>query len=315
MPDFDRPRGEEPEDRGGLAWAKWNAPPKSPEERQRDLEESREFHRRRMQAGARASRTRIIDVGPEPGSHTVQTRHRDGELSAVEVVDEETIATASRRTPRWPEMESYVRAILTSLRRTWRQAHLRVVPGGPQKRKRGHRQTAVVVRDGEQDDERHRAGTGRSPYEAIARLADRVDVLTMAVAMLMRQSFLPVNGASSHRSDKVSDGAGKSAPLAKPATAPRRRRGGRRYNGEVVAAVVCRAIDLDARPSQAIRDHWHAEIAGSTTPLIKHVHDLMGNGPLPPARRERWKQEASRMNRDDSITLVELTRRLGEPSP
>jgi hypothetical protein len=112
---------EEPEDRAGPAWAKWNAPPKSAEERQRELEANNEFHWRRVQTGAQPSRTRFIDAGPEPGTHTVQTRHGVGEWSKPEVIDTRMIEAEHQRNPPSPETLRFARAALAALHRDWRR--------------------------------------------------------------------------------------------------------------------------------------------------------------------------------------------------
>jgi hypothetical protein len=122
---------EEPDDRGGLTWARWNAArkPKSHEERQRELEANNEFHWRRVQAGAQPSRARFIDVGPEPGTHKVRTRHRDGEWSAPEAVTDQMIEAERQHSPSWAETERRARAALRGLRRAEQLLRgLRVVP-------------------------------------------------------------------------------------------------------------------------------------------------------------------------------------------
>jgi hypothetical protein len=233
----------------------------------------------------RSPARRIVGFDKETRGFAVQTRRRGGEWSEPEVIQPEVIEAEGRRNPRFHETERLVRAALTGLR----QARLRAVPGGPKKRKSGHR--AAFLRDG-----------GESP--------GRVEVLVVTVV----RRLLPLDGAS-HRGE-VSNGAGKLAPPVKastePGTAPRRRRGGKRYAGEVVAAVIRAAIDLKEPPSRAVRERWHREtLPDATTTLTGHILNLMGGKPLPSARRKRWEREAGRMTRDDSVTLNELTRRLG----
>lgn len=105
------------------------------------------------------------------------------------------------------------------------------------------------------------------------------------------------------------DGPPPSKPV-KPRS--RRKRSGKSYDAGVVAAIVCLAAGLNERPRRAVRERWFNEgaVAGATTSLMDHILDLVGDEPLPPARRRQWRREARLMVDEGSVTREELTQRL-----
>jgi hypothetical protein len=85
---------------------------------------------------------RIVGFDKVTRAFAVQTRRRGGEWSEPEVIQPEVIEAERRRNPPSPETERLVRAALAGLRR----ARLLAVPGGPKKRKRGHRAAVLLDR-------------------------------------------------------------------------------------------------------------------------------------------------------------------------
>jgi hypothetical protein len=240
------------------------------------------------------------------GAYTHQIQRRGGDLSAPEVIDAEMIEAASRRSWSWDESKRRATAAVANLHSAWRRARLRAVPGGPKKRKRGHR--AAVLRDGGEPPRRvAQTGAGRDASRLEAtHLATEIEVL---VAMMVRLLHLPPDGASQRRSGEVSNSVMLRAPT-EPRAAPRRQRASRSYDAEIAVAIIRRATQLNERPRRAVRDQWHREIPGGSTTLIDHILKLMGSKPLSTARRRQWEQEACRMVCDGSVTLDELTQRL-----
>jgi hypothetical protein len=90
-------------------------------------------------------------------------------------------------------------------------------------------------------------------------------------------------------------------------------RSAKSYDARVVVPVIRLAAELHETPCRAVRDRWYHErrVPDATTTLFDHVLGLMGGKPLSPARRRQWDQAARRMAADGSVTLDELTQRLG----
>jgi hypothetical protein len=126
---------EEPEDRGGLDWLKWNAAqnPQSPEESAAEVAAYKRAQFEELTTGkVQAATTRRIDCNPRTGVYTSQTRRRGGEWSKRRVV------AVGRPVPQ----------TVPAVRPTR--------PQGRNEHRPGHRRTAAVPRagpDGDLDDE------------------------------------------------------------------------------------------------------------------------------------------------------------------
>jgi hypothetical protein len=149
------------------------------------------------------------------------------------------------------------------------------------------------------DEEWQRTHLGPPPYPHLGERPQSWELLAAELGCPQSPAPAPVEEVSADERSGKRKRSGKG------------KRVGRSYDVKVVASVIRRAVELDEKPRRELRDRWYREVPGATTPLIEHILGLMRGKPLPVIRRKRWEQAADRMADDGTVTLAELTQRLG----